>query len=153
MWRPLYALANDLPPTTDHANRLYGAMTKKEQKWGTAQDEALLNEVDDLIRKKMLDFEKSGADMQAIIEMADRYGHMFDMLDTRMAGLQDNEPQDMKEAAYFLLEELLFEKLEKIYYAQDHIDQDQAKKFIHQTRRKLQRIEEVLFGRKRARPD
>jgi len=70
------------------------------------------------------------------------------LLDTRMSGLQDEEPQNAKEESYILLEELLFEKLEKIYDADDRIDQEQAKKFIHQTRRKLQRIEEALFGRK-----
>jgi hypothetical protein len=123
-------------------------MTIQDQKWGTAQDEALLNEIDDLIRKKMLDFEKSGGDKDAIIELADRYGHMFDVLDSLMNGLTADESQGLKEETYTFLEEILFEKLERIYDADDHIDKEQAKKFIRQTRRKLQRIEEALFGRK-----
>ena len=132
-------------------------MTNSEQFWNAERDAALLNEIDDMMRKKIHDLEKAGATTKEIEEAAVEYGQLFDFIEAKITGYNPDEVQmgsehseTLAERSYFFLEECLFEKLERIYTPNRSISDEQAEKFIFMTRRKLQRLELALFNRKMA---
>lgn len=122
-------------------------MADTRPQWGIAQDQALLNELDDLIRKRMKVQEKTGASGTELAALADEYGCMYDLLDELMSGEPASQDQALREATFAFFEELLYEKLERIYDPDVQFTESQAKEFIRQSRRKIGRLEELLFNR------
>lgn len=122
-------------------------MADTKPTWGPAQDQSLLNELDDLIRKRMHVQEKAGATPDELTTLADEYGRMYDLLDVLMNEEAGGETQAFLETTFAFFEELLYEKLERIYDPDVQIDETQAKQFIRQTRHKIRRLEELLFNR------
>ena len=129
-------------------------MSNSELIWDSAHDAALLNEIDDMIRKRMHDLAKAGATMEEIQAAAVEYSWMFDCIEARMSGYGaevaeavEEFPETLAEQAYYFLEECFFEKLEKIYAPDRAISDAQAEEFIKITRQKLRRLEHALFSR------
>jgi len=109
-------------------------------------DHALLNEVDDMVRKKMAEREQAGADREELLQLADEYGRVLDLLDARLSGLASGETGDFKRLAFSMLEEGFYEKIEVLYDPDRHITNEMAETVIAQTRLKIQRLEQVLFS-------
>lgn len=109
-------------------------------------DHALLNEVDDMVRKKMAEREKSGADREELLQLAEEFGRMLDLLDARISGMHSGESESFKRHAFGVLEEGFYEKIEVLYDPDRQITSDIAETMIAQTRQKIQRLEQVLFS-------
>ena len=135
-------------------NLVVKIMSNSDFTWDSAHDAALLNEIDDIIRKKMRDLEKAGATMEEIQVAVAEYGQMFDFIEAKISGygvdvkeVGAEFAEDLAERSYYFLEECFFEKLESIYAPNRAISDEQADKFIKTTRQKLQRLENALFNR------
>ncbi|MFO1351377.1 MAG: hypothetical protein U1F68_12180 [Gammaproteobacteria bacterium] len=110
-------------------------------------DTTLMDEIDEIFRKKLLDAEQQGASADELKRLAADYGSMFDMLDAKLSGhVTDEPPKAFKERTFEFLVECFSEKLQVIYDANNrHITDVQASDYVNKTRSKLRRIETVLF--------
>ena len=129
-------------------------MSNSEFTWDSAHDAELLNEIDDIMRKKMQDLKKAGATAEEIEAAVGEYGEMFDFIEAKISGYDAADAEaagefsvNLAEKSYYFLEECFFEKLERIYAPNRAISDEQAEKFIKITRQKLQRLERALFNR------
>lgn len=121
-------------------------MSKLAGTMGQVDEQALLNEVDDMVRKKMSEAEQAGADRDELLQLAEDYGRILDLLDARISSLPSGEDDDFKRHAFRVLEEGFYEKIEVLYDPDCRLTPEVAETMITQTRLKIQRIEDILFS-------
>jgi len=129
----------DEPVLPATMNKLTGTTT-------VVDDLALLNEVDDMVRKKMAEREQAGAERDELLELADKYARMLDLLDARLTGQRSGETEAFKRQTFSALEEGFYEKIEVIYDPDRKVTAEMAESVIAQTRGKIQRLEQALFS-------
>lgn len=115
----------------------------------TTHDIALLDEIDEIFRRKLLDYEKSGADMDAMNDLADQYAKMFDLLDAKFTQTPIHDVSPLfRQRTYDFIIDCFLEKLLGIYEPGNRIPDAQSQVMIMQTREKLHRVRIALFDGK-----
>lgn len=110
-------------------------------------DIVLLDEIDEIFRKRLAEAAQSGLTTQALQRLANKYNRMYSLVDTRLARSPGHAVSDaFKDETYDFVVEGFFERIQKVYEPSHQADQTQVNRLIRQTRGKLQRIQLALFG-------
>lgn len=108
----------------------------------------LLDEIDEILRNKLVELERSGASTDELNAQAEYLGRMYDLFDAKISGQPNelNHSDDFKEYTYQFLVDSFMERIHAVYDADNPLPPDQAKTIVEQTRGKLRRIRRILFS-------
>lgn len=115
--------------------------------WNTS-DASLLDEIDEIIIRRLTDAEEEGLTRAQLKHRAEYYGRMYDLVYARLSGDKSppvRESADFTEQTYEFLAEAFWEKIEAVYDPNLNIAEKNAKIIIDKTRAKLKRLEIALF--------
>jgi hypothetical protein len=111
-------------------------------------DLGLLDEIDEMLRNKLVQLERNGASTKELSAQAEYLGRMYDLFDAKIAGqavvLSDSE--EFREHTYQFLVDSFMERIHAVYDMDNPLPPEQAKSIVEQTRGKLRRIRRILFA-------
>ena len=108
----------------------------------------LLDEIDEILRNKLVELERSGASIEELNHAAEQLGNMYDLIDAKVSGQSTDPAQtnEFKEETYQFLVDSFMERIHAVYDMDHPLPPDQAKYIVEQTRGKLRRVRRILFG-------
>lgn len=123
-----------------------GSQCQPPSQWAV-DDTDLLDEIDDIILRKLADLEQNGLQQKQLTRWASYYGRVYDLIYARLVSRSERNGAGLAfcEEAYEFLAESFWAKIENIYDPELDIGEQQANQIISRTRAKLERIEAALF--------
>jgi len=108
----------------------------------------LLDEIDEMLRNKLVELERSGASTDELSAQAEYLGRMYDLFDAKISGqaTELNNSEEFKEYTYQFLVDSFMERIHAVYDVDNPLPPEQAKSIVEQTRGKLRRIRRILFA-------
>jgi hypothetical protein len=117
------------------------------RRWNVS-DTALMDEIDEIIIRRLADAEAEGVTRAQLRHRAEYYGRMYDLVYAKLAGPVAGpvaEPAEFIEQTYEFLAEGFWQRIEAVYDPNLAVAEQRAKHIINKTRAKLKRLEIALF--------
>ena len=108
----------------------------------------LLDEIDEILRNKLVELERNGASIEELNEAAEQLGNMYDLIDAKVSGQAAYviNTDEFKERTYQFLVDRFMERIHAVYDMDHPLPPEQAKLIVEQTRSKLRRLRRILFS-------
>lgn len=108
----------------------------------------LLDEIDEILRNRLVELERNGASIAELNEAAEQLGNMYDLIDAKVSGQAADAVQsdEFKESTYQFLVDRFMERIQAVYDVDHPLPPEQTKLIVEQTRSKLRRVRRILFS-------